>query len=791
MLAQSFTILIRRFRKDPVFSLATILGLTLGFASFILMGQFINTMLSYDRYNVNYDRIYRVQLFMDQKENRINHSASVTAALSRHDLTELPEIEEIALLHDVGDNNKDGVFLSADKKTEFITRWGYFADPSVFRIFTFDFIAGDPGQALYQPFTIVLSRSLADKIFKGTDALGKQIYMENKFAFTVTGVYENVPAKSTWKPVFLLPMESFTALTGWKDYEDNYQAYSFMTYVLLKKNAIPSEVDQKIHNALKEYNEMHFPYLRPMSQLFLYPYYQPDFYIAIGLLLFNGLLLLILSSINYVNLQTANASTRFREIGIKKTVGFTRKQLWYQFMTENIILSLMSCIISILLVRYTSPFIDNLMGGELLDAEYNFSRLMFIVILVAIVTGILSGIYPAYAISSFNPVKALKQKFIEENPGGLSLKKVLVTAQFSIAVFLLTVGFIIYRQTHYMVARDMGFDSKNVLFANIVTDKKGPITSLRQNLLSHPEIIDVCHSDYIPFILPGGSDINWEGGYPDQKVFIRYSQIGYDFVPTFGLKIVEGRNFSREYPADYDKCLLNETAVRTFGWKEPLGMKIDIRGRTYTVIGIIKDYIVFSVHNPLEPHFYRLIPDTIRSNTIFSVRFKPGKEQKAKEIADHEFRSFFKDDAYELRNIETRIQNENAVVEWRRLMKINLLIAFLSIFVSSIGLFGLILFFTRLKLKELGIRKVLGFTAGQLYYTLSSGFVKLLLVSVIFAWPAAWYAYKNLPGANKYSLQIWEFLTATGVILFVALVTISYQIIRALRVNPVEIIKDE
>jgi putative ABC transport system permease protein len=791
MLVQSFTILARRFRKDPVFSMATLLGLTLGFASFILLGQFINSMLSYDTHNENYERIYRVQFLMNQQENRVQHSASITAALSRQDLRGLPEIEEIALIHDVGDNNKNGIFLSTDKKTEFLTRWGYYADPSVFRIFTFNFAEGGPEQALSEPFTIVLSRSIADKLFKGTSALGKQIYLDNKFVCRVTGVYEDVPDKSTWEPSFLLPMESFAAITGWKNYEDNYQAYSFMTYVLLKKNADPAQVDAKIHDAMKEYNETHFPYLRPMSQLYLNPYFQPDFFIAIGLLVFNGLLILILSSINYVNLQTANASTRFREIGIKKTVGFSRRQLWYQFMTENLILAMISCMLGMVLVRYSSPFVNRLMGSETLSTDYHYSLLMIVVLLTALLTGVLSGIYPAYAISSFNPVKALKQKLIEEKQNGLSLRKVLVTAQFSIAIFLLIVGFVIYRQTHYMVNRNMGFDSKNVLFANIVTNKKGPINSLRQNLLSHPEIVDACHSDYIPFVLPGGAEVNWEGGFPDQKVFIRYSQVGYDFVPTFDLKMVEGRNFSRDYPGDYDKCLLNETAIQTFGWEEPVGMKLDIRGKTFTVIGVVKDYIVFSVHNPLEPHFYRLIPDTIRSNTIFSVRFKPGKERRAKEIVNQEFQSFFTDDAFEFRNIQSRIQNENAVIEWRHLMKINLLFAVLSIFVSAIGLFGLILFYTRNKLKEVGIRKVLGFTGGQLYYTLSSGFIKLLLISVVFAWPAAWYAYKSLPGANKYPIQLWEFLIATGIILLVALGTISYQIIKALRVNPAEIIKDE
>ncbi len=791
MLAQSFNILARRFRKDPVFSLATLLGLTLGFASFMLLGHYINAMLSYDRYNEHYDRIYRVQFNMTQQENSIHHSSSVTAALSRHDLVGLPEIEEIALIHDVGDNNKNGIFLSSDKETEFLTRWGFYADPSVFRIFTFHFIEGNPELALSRPSSIVLSRSLANKIFGDSPALGSQVYLENKYACTVTGVYEDFRSKSTWEPAYLIPMESFADITGWRDYEDNYRAYSFMIYVLLKQNADPAQVDAKIHDAMKEYNDTHFPYLRPMSVLYLNPYYQPDFYIAIGLLIFNGLLILILSSINYVNLQTANATTRFREIGIKKTVGFTRKQLWRQFMAENLMLTLTCCILGILLVWFATPYINQIMGGETLTRDYNYPLLILVVLLTALLTGILSGIYPAYAISSFNPVKALKQKMIEEKQNGLSLRKVLVTAQFSIAIFLLVVGFIIYRQTHYMVNRNMGFDSSHILFANIVTEKNGPIGTLRHNLMNHDEIVDVCHSDYIPFILPGGAEVNWEGGYPDQKVFIRYSQVGYDFVSTYDLTIVEGRNFSREFPGDNDKCLLNETAINTFGWKEPIGMKLDVRGKTYTVIGVIKDYIVFSVHNPLEPHFYRLIPDTIHSNTIFSVRFKPGKERRAKEIVEQEFWSVFPDDAFEFKNIQSRIQNENALLEWRKLMKINLLFAFLSIVVSSIGLFGLILFYTRNKLKEVGIRKVLGFTGGQLYYTLSSTFIKLLLIAVVFAWPAAYYAYKSLPGANKYPIQLWEFLIATAIIMLVALATISYQIVKALKVNPAEIIKDE
>jgi putative ABC transport system permease protein len=586
-------------------------------------------------------------------------------------------------------------------------------------------------------------------------------------------------------------MKTFTALTGWQDFESNYKAYSFFTYVLLKKNADPKSVDAKIHDAMKEYREDHYPYLRPMSQLYLNAYFQPDFFIAIGLLTFNALLILILSAINYINLQTANASTRFREIGIKKTAGFSKKQLWNQFITESAILSLASGVLALLIAWLASPLINRLMGSELIGNVFNDWRLWVISLLAALITGIISGIHPAFAISSFNPVTALKQKLIEEKSNGITLRKILVTAQFSIAIFLLTVGFIIYKQSQYMANRNMGFESNNLIFANIVTDKRGPNTEIRERLLSHPEISEVCNSDYIPFILPGGADITWDGADPDQKVFIRYSQVSHDFVPTFDLNIVNGRNFSRDFPADYDKCLLNETAVKVFGWDDPLGRKITIRGNDFTVVGVIKDYIVFSVHNPLEPHFYRLIPDTIRSNTVYSVRYKPGTQKKVQNIVKQEFEEFFPDDAFEFQHIGTLIQGENAVIEWRRLMKINLIFAVLSILVSSIGLFGLILFFTRNKLKEVGIRKVLGFSSFQLYYNLSSGFIKLLLISIVFAWPAAFYAYKILPGANKYPISVWEFIVSALIVLSVALATISYQIIKALKVRPVEIIKDE
>ncbi len=789
---QSFLLLLRRLTKEKVFYFIVLTNLAVGYATFGILSQYISGEFSWDKQNKKYDRIYRVQLFMDQKENSITHTWSVTAALSRKDLVDLPEIEKIVLMHDVGDNNKNGVFLSIDKKNQLLTRYGYYSDQTVFDIFTFSFLEGDQQQALVRPYSIVLSKELADKLFHGEKAVGRQVYGENKVVFTVTGVYENLPVKSTWRPAFILPMSCFTPLTGWKDFETNYWAYSFYTYVLLKPNANPASVDNKIHSALRDFRKEHYPYLRPMADLHLNPYFQSGYSIALVLVSFLSALILILSSINFVNLYTANSATRLREIGIKKTVGFSKRRLWCQFIFESEALALAACFIGLMLAQMIVPSLNNMIGKEFFSNIFYNLKLLLTIFLVTLVTGFLSGLYPAYVISAYNPVAALKQKFVNNESGGFSLKNALVTLQFSISVFMLIVGFVFYRQTQYMMNKEMGFNSEELLFANIVTTREGSIESLKQKLLQHSEIKNVCVSDYIPFILPGGSDLTWEGGYPDQRVFVRFSNISYDFVPTFGMKIVKGRNFSRDFPADKDKCLINETAARIFGWKEPVGMHMKVHKNDCEVIGVIKDYVVSSVYMPTEPHLYRLVQDSILSDAVYSVSFEKGYEKKAMQIVKDEFEEFFPEDAFDFRNIQTLIQNEEAIKAWKVFRKLVGLSAILTIVISTIGLFGLILFYTQRKMKEVGIRKVLGFSTGSLYLTLSTGFVKLILISVVLAWPAAYYVYKIMPaGANRYAIQVWEFLAATFIILLVAMCTISYQIIRALKVKPVDILKDE
>jgi len=790
MIKQFFTLAIRNILKDKIFSFINFTNLIIGFATFILVTLIINEELSWDKKNENYDRIYRLQLFMDEPASTTQHTWSVTAALSRHDLVNLPEIEKIALLHDVSDNNMEGVFLSPDKKNQFLVRYGYFSDQTIFVILSFKFLEGDIHQALTQPNTIVLSKSLADKLFPSEKAIGKLVYGENKVHFTVTGVYADFPSNSSLNPQYLVPMISFAAISNFKDYESDYWSYAFYTYVLLKPNTNPANVDKQIYGALKNYRKEHHPYLRPLSMLHLNPYFHKDYWVFLTIISATALFILILSSINYINLQTANATTRLREIGIKKSVGFSKKMLLQQFVGESILTSFISGVLGIYLAQLSLPLFNKIIGSVVLTSVFDSWSLLGFILVVTLITGLLSGLYPAYVIASYNPVKALKQKFVQDDVNGFSLKKALIVIQFSISLFLLIVSFIVYKQTNYMLTMNMGYNHNNLMYANITTYKVGSFEPVRDRLLKHPEIEDACYSNYIPYILPGGDDLNWEGSKSDDKVFVRISKVSYDYVTTFKMQMACGRNFSRDY-ADKNSCLINETATRIFNWKDPIGKRMKVFGKDYTVVGVMKDYYPYSPHNAIEPHLFRLMADSVGLTGLYTVRFAPGKEQQAMQIVKDEFERSYPEDVAQFRDYEHLINIDLGNKGWESFRNITIFLAVLSIIISSIGLFGLVMFYAKRKLKEIGLRKVFGFSLGSLYFTMTSGFITYILLSVLLAWPAGYWVYKNLPGATRYPLQIWEFLLATAITLLVAILTISFQVMKASLVDPAQILKDE
>ncbi len=791
MKSHFFTLFFRRRINNKLLSGISMLNLTAGFVAFILITLFLQFHLNFDRHNAHYNRIYRLQIFSEVQYSSNPHSSSVTAALGRHELTELPEVEKIAVIHSAGNDNIDGYFLATDLSSPVLLKQGYYADPAIFDIFTFHFTEGSAGEALAGPHSIVLSRTNALKFFPEGEATGNVLYLENKIPLTVQGVFEDLPGNSDWRPEFLLPMDDYEEFTGHVGFEDNYMMYSFNTYLLLRENADFEAVNTKIHEALKDYREYHHPYLRPLSKVHLNPDFKPDMRIAMGLFYFIALLILILTSINYVNLQTADATSRMREIGIKKSVGYSQRELWRQFVGESVTESLMGALLALGIAHYAMPVYQQVLGEDMGLNVFHNPQLIVFILVVAAFTGLLSSLYPAFVISRYNPVKALKQRYLTIERNGLSLKKVLVTSQFTISLFLVIVSFIVFRQAGYMINKEMGFDKNNLLTANIKTYRVGSFEPVRERLLSHPEIVDACFSDYIPFILAGGDDMTWEGGLPDEKTFVRIYNISHDFFDTYGIRIREGRTFDRDHADDWSKCLVNETAARIFGWEHPVGMKLRSFGRDREVIGVVEDYVIQSVHNPIEPVCFRLMKDSVSLTGMYSVRYAPGEKEEAERIARSVFEEFYPGDAFYFEDFRNHILSENATRIWGIFKSICFMFAGFSILISSVGLFGLVLFFCRKKMKEIGIRKVVGFSILRLYLNLAGEFLSLIIIGIVFSWAGSWFVYHKLPGAEKYGLQITEFAAGTAIILLVAIATISYNILVAAKTNTSAILKYE
>jgi putative ABC transport system permease protein len=777
--------------NNKLLSGVSLLNLIGGFTAFVLLSLYLQFHFDYDKHNQFFDRIYRLQVFMDVPHSPNPHTSSITAALGRHELMNLPEIEQVAVIHNAGNGNIDGYYFSVNKDTPILLKWGFYSDPEIFQIFDFEFIEGSVAQALTEPNTIVLSESDARIFFPEGEVVGKSLLLENKIPLTVSAVYRDLPKNSDWRPEYLLPMLSYSDYTGEKDFEDNYWMYSFGIYVLLAENADYEQVNAKIYDAFKNYREYHHPYLRPLAKIHLYSNYQPDYYIALGLLGFMAVLILVLAAINYINLQTADANSRAREIGIKKSVGYTYRELWRQYVLEGVFETMGCALVALLAAYYIRPLYYRILGQELDAQVFSNLGLVLLVIGAAALTGFISSLYPASIISRFNPVKALKQRFIQVEQNGFSLKKVLVALQFAISLFIVINSFIIYNQASYMVNKNMGFERDNLLVASLKTYRFGSFEPVRQRLLEHPEIVDACFSDYVPFILPGGDEMTWEGAAPGDQSFVRVYNVSYDFFDTYGMKIVGGREFSRDYPADAGKCLVNEEAVKIFGWKDPLGMNVMWRNHDREVVGVVRNFVAQSVHNPIEPHTYRLMGDSVLLTGMYSVRYAPGAKGKAEEIIRSTFEEFYPMDAFQFEPFGNLILSENATRIWGFLRNIFFMFAVFSILISSVGLFGLVLYYCRKKMKEIGIRKVMGFSVGRLYLNLAGEFVGLIFIGIIFSWLGSWYVYRVLPGADKYGLGMSEFLVGTAIVFLVAILTISYNIWIAARTNAAEILKYE
>lgn len=782
----------RNILYNKVFAVINFSNLVIGFAVFILFSVLVSYVLSYDKFNTNYKNIYRVQT-RQEDSNPINFCTYSPAAYRYHLMADVPEVDKVLLMREVSGGQSTGQFFTLPDGRQLYEKDGYWSENTIFEIFTIHLIEGEKRNALTEPNTIAISQTLKDKLFPEGNALGKQITIGKRFPLTVSSVYADFPLNSSLRPSYLISMPTFDVLGGRPGFRDDWRYIDWDNFVLLKKGADPKLVDAKIKGAFKNVEgfEKSSPYLHPLSLMHISPNSQSDMIVGLSILSLAAILVLVLSCVNYVNLSLANSTQRSCEIGIKKVIGSSKKLIATQFLGETVLLTFIAAFIGLFVAQASFPLMERMLNQPFDFVLWSNGSLLLIIFLVSVLVGVLSGIYPSLVISAYNPVKVLKGKLFSSKGNSFNIKKVLVVIQFSISLFMLIVSFILYNHVNFILNKDLGFDSKNTLFTEINVKESIPFETIKTRILQHPEITAVSFSSTIPFVGNIGGFVNWEDGTPEQKEMISRNYVNYDFIPTYDLKLMYGRNFSREYPADNTTCIINETALKAFGWKDPIGKMVYMLDKPYPVIGVVKDFHPYSVHNPIPVYVMFLKENVLSGSGMLTVRVAPGKVEIAKKIVTSELENLLPNDPFEFKDFQVSFYWDGAITFWQTMKRMFMFFAIVTLIVSSIGLFGLMLFTVKRRTKEIGVRKVMGSSVDSIFWQLSNEIIGLLGFAVLVGCPAAVYIYKTMPGAYKEPLTAFEFIIPVALVAIVALLTISYHVLKIALSNPVNALRYE
>ena len=779
---------VRNLQKHKLFSMINIFGLSLGFMAFILIGLFIQFELGWDKVNENYAQIYRVQRHYAKTRYAMDgndispHSRAITAQLLEK---QFPEFEKLTVIRE-----NSGKFLSSVPNQQIYEERGISADSCFLQVFTYHFLEGDAKNALSDPFTIVLSKTLAGKLFPGERAFGKTVTMEKKFDFKVTGVYTDLPENTSVRPNYIVSFSTLAQTDGIT--RNSIQSGDCMTYALLTPGVDFRYIENKIKNVFAPFRGYEFEELQlcPMKMVYLDFNGNGHYYVVLILYGLIGVFILIMAAFNYINLTTANAATRAKEVAVKKVSGSNKGALVGQFLGETMIISLLALALAFFMVAVFLPVFANITGRQLTLELTKHGQFISLMVLISLTVGLLSGVYPALFLSS-NKVVSLFRGELFKGHEKFNLKKALVTFQFAISVFLILVTLSFTLQIRYLSNKDLGFDKENMLYTKIsVTQKGTSFSQLRNRVLQHPEIIDGSMSKHIPFVSFGGGMTNWEGAAQDEKINCRFNSVGYDFVNNMGISMIAGRDFSRDFPGDIGKaCLINEAAAKCFGWDDPVGKRLN--DNRLVVVGVVKNYIYKDMHNGIEPAILVLAPDEIYGYWTFAFRVNHNSYQLAKSILTDEFAKAFPNDPFEFHDLPNAFANENSFKIYHAVNRTILFFTVFNIFLAIIGLLGLVSFTIFRRTKEIGVRKINGSSSINIFFILSREYFVLLFLALIIAFPAAWWVYEWIPSANKLHAQPWVFVVGAAILFVVVLITTSYQSIRAATQNPVEALRYE
>ncbi|UCC41020.1 MAG: ABC transporter permease [Candidatus Aminicenantes bacterium] len=785
MIKNYLKIALRNIKRHKGYSFINIVGLAIGMACCILILLWVQDELSFDRFHENAADIYRVI----QDINFTDHST--TWAITQGPLApslkkDFPEIINATRI------TWRGSRLTYGEKS-FDERVGM-ADGSIFEMFTFPLVKGDATTALSDPRSIVLTEETAEKYFGTEDPLGKTIKADGRYDFLVTGVMKNVPRNSHLQFDFLIPFIFGRELNYTVD---NWRNSGFRTYVQLQQGIPYQEVVDKISGYLFKKPTIEKDArlnLQPLTRIHLHSNYEFDSshgditFVAIFSVI--AFFILLIACINFMNLTTARSGNRAKEVGMRKVVGAYKTDLVRQFFGETILLAFIALLLALILVWLLLPVFNNLSAKELsLDIQGNPLILLGLVS-IAMLTGIISGTYPALFLSAFRPVKVLKGA-LQSGSKGSVFRRILVVFQFSLTILLIISTTVVYTQLNYMRNRKLGYDKEYMIYMGMRGDMRFKFEAVKNELLQNPSILAVTASSNVPTY--GYSFSNslwrWDGQNPDEETLMRAVFVDYDYFKTFAIEIVEGRSYSKEFPTDAKEAIIvNEAAVKAMGMESPIGKRLSLNRRNFKIVGVVKNYHFRSLRQEIDPLILMFHPPACRS--LFA-RLKSDNIPQTIGYIEGIWKTFAPGYPFRYRFLDEAL--DNLYRAEKRVGTIFRYFSFLAIVISCLGLFGLASFMAERRTKEIGIRKVLGASVSGIVVLLSKEFTKWVLVANLIAWPVAYYAMnKWLQGyAYRTNMQLWIFIMAAMLALLIAVFTVSYQAIKASLANPVEALRYE
>lgn len=787
MLKHNLLIVFRDFKRNKSSFFINLIGLSTGLACALLIYLWVNDELQVDKFHEKDSHLFQVMQNVDMTKEIVTWDVT-PGPLAEALVDEMSEVECAASVFEVHAQGKPNLSFK-DKK---IKANCLFVSKDFFNIFSYDLIEGDANHTLTDKNSIVISEEVAMNLFNSTtNVIGKTIDYQNEQQFFVSGIFKQVPSNSSLQFDFVLSdkllIEKYPSIGNWGNNQPS-------TYILLKQGTNIKQFNDKIARLIESKCGQSYRtlFLRPFSDKYLYGTYENGVQVGgrieyVKLFSIIAIFILVIACINFMNLSTARASKRIKEIGMKKALGASQKSLIFQYLSESMLMAFLSLFVAIILVEFFLPQFNEITGKQI---TINFSSFHILIFLgITLFTGLIAGSYPALYLSGFNPVTVLKGKF-NSSISELWTRKGLVIFQFALSGILIVSVLVVYKQIKFIQDKKLGFDKDNIVYF----DMEGRVAENRNVFLSEiKNIPGIVNASSTAFNILGLHNItggvSWEGKNPNDIIDFHMQIVNYDFIETHSIEMKEGRAFSKDFGSDNSNIICNEAAIKIMGLKDPIGKVINLWGKNRQIIGITKDFHFESLYKKVNPLLFILASSS--QNLKIMAKIKSGTEKETIDRLGKFYEEYNPGFVFEYKFLDENYQVK--YIAEKRVAVLSRYFAGLAILISCLGLFGLAAFTAERRRKEIGIRKVLGLSELGIITLLTKDFTNIVLASMLISFPVSYFITKHWLDSFAYriELQVWYFIGVGLITLFIAWITVGTQAIRAALANPVESLRYE